>query len=82
MCACGLDQQDVGVRIVGSKAFEVDPSSHNTNPAHVFDGTPYEFEDPSENRDEAALEAIRNFVAGVRGPSDRGLMDGQGHGAD
>ena len=46
----------------------VDLSSHNTNPAGVFDGTPYELRDSSDDRDEEALAAIRAFVEefGVR----------------
>jgi Homing endonuclease associated repeat len=41
----------------------VDPSSHNTNPADVFDGDAYELSEPSEDHDAAALEAVRSFVA-------------------
>jgi len=40
----------------------VDLSSHNTNPPGVFDGTPYELRDSSDDRDEEALAAMRAFV--------------------
>jgi hypothetical protein len=42
---------------------EADPSSHNTNPEYVLDGDPYELSEPSEDREAAALEAVRTFVA-------------------
>ena len=46
----------------------MDLSSHNANPAGVFDGTPYELRDSSDDRDEEALASIRAFVKefGVR----------------
>jgi hypothetical protein len=40
----------------------VDLSSHNANPPGVFDGSPYELRDSSDDRDEEALAAIRAFV--------------------
>ena len=37
---------------------------HNTNPANVFDGDPYDLGNASDARDEQALTAIRALVEG------------------
>jgi hypothetical protein len=46
----------------------VDLSSHNANPPGVFDGTPYELRDSSDDSGDEALASIRAFVEefGVR----------------